>query len=163
MKIQPKEIQIEFNKVTTFFYKSSKSMSTRGGPVQKVFLYYSRRLNALERKHSLVFKNLPDLECWKFKSLAPCKFFLPNMTTDRGFMQLNGSKLGHSFSVTKSSNVARAIDISLIEANINDALIANKRNCSNTRTPVLHEFLNHGSFSNRTAYVRWRNPSVLST
>lgn len=32
--------------------------------------------------------------------------FLPRMTTDRGLTPLNGSILGHNFSVTKSRKVA---------------------------------------------------------
>ena len=50
--------------------------------------------------------------------MIPHRLPLPNITTDREFLPLNGRKLGHSLSVTKFRKV-NGVDISPVHTNVN--------------------------------------------
>ena len=94
--------------------------------------------------------------------MIPHRLPLPNITTDRGFLPLNGRRLGHSL-VSNKIQKSHGVDISRVHTNVNNALSANYWNGSYTWTLVLQEFFNHCSFPNEAASIISRNPFVLST
>ena len=93
--------------------------------------------------------------------MIPHRLPLPSITTDRGFLPLNGRRLGQF--VSNKIQKSHGADISHVHTNVNNALSAKYWNGSYTWTSVLHEFFNHCSFPNEAACIISRNPFVLTT
>ena len=94
--------------------------------------------------------------------MIPHRLPLPNITTDRRFLPLNGRRLGHSLSVTKFRKVTALtfpayIPMSIMPSVqiIGMAVIRGPQFCM--------DFFNHCSFPNKAASIISRNPFVLST